>query len=127
MDTLAAAPRGRTTVGAGALSLLARMEALHPGVSDESIMGRAWTGFNASHSVGAILFGLVYGHLALWQTDLLFSPVSLMAVGMLTLGAPLLLARLYWSAFRWLASPSPSDSFLRDWCSPGPDGGQAMV
>jgi hypothetical protein len=36
-----------------------------PVMTKETTMWRCWVGFNASHSLGLILFGLVFGYLAL--------------------------------------------------------------
>lgn len=58
-------------------------------------MWRAWIGFNATHSMGAMLFGLIYGHLAIAHATLLFRSAYLLTVGLLMLGALLVLARLY--------------------------------
>ena len=44
-------------------------------------MWRAWIGFNASHSLGLVLFALIYGYLALAAPALLFSSIFLRAVG----------------------------------------------
>src|SRR6188768_316110 len=41
--------------------LQARMAEVHPVITRQTTMWRAWVGFNASHSMGAILFGLIYG------------------------------------------------------------------
>jgi hypothetical protein len=57
---------------------------------------KAWIGFNASHSLGAILFGAVFGYLALKQPMLLFHSYFLGFTGLIALGAYLTLARLYW-------------------------------
>ncbi len=38
-------------------------------ITKETTMWRAWIGFNASHSMGAILFGLIYGYLSLFHTE----------------------------------------------------------
>jgi hypothetical protein len=43
----------------------------------QTTMWRAWIGFNASHSMGAILFGLVYGYLAFGHAELVFQSVFL--------------------------------------------------
>jgi hypothetical protein len=42
-------------------ALETRMKEISPVVTRETTMWKAWVGFNASHSYGAILFGLVYG------------------------------------------------------------------
>lgn len=44
---------------------MAAMKTVSPRVSRHTTMWRAGTGFHASHSLGAMLFGLVYGYLAL--------------------------------------------------------------
>ncbi len=59
-------------------------------------MWNAWIGFNASHSFGAILFGLVYGYLALAHSVFLFESTYLLVVGLTLLVGYTLLARRYW-------------------------------
>jgi hypothetical protein len=77
-------------------ALKARMEEAVPVISRETTMWKAWVGFNASHSVGAILFGAVYGYLALLHPAFLFASRFLLALGLLTLAGYLALARRYW-------------------------------
>lgn len=60
------------------------------------LMWKAWTGFNASHSVAPILFGLVYGYLTLLHPEILFQSKFLMAVGAATLAFYIFLAVRYW-------------------------------
>ena len=67
-----------------------------PVLTRDTTMWKAWVGFNASHSMGAILFGLVYGYLALFEPQLLFSSRFLLLVGFLMLGGLAVLGRLYW-------------------------------
>lgn len=62
----------------------------------QTTVWKAWIGFNASHALGAILFGLVYGYLALAEARFLFGRPFLLVVGALALAAYLLLARRYW-------------------------------
>lgn len=83
--------------------LLPRDPALHAAMSQaplsitrETTVWRAWMGFNASHSMGLILFGLVFGFLALHHTKLFFGSTYLLAVGFATLVGFLVLAKLYW-------------------------------
>ena len=59
-------------------------------------MWRAWVGFNASHSYGAILFGAVYGYLALLHGAFLFQSRFLLAAGLLFLVGLAALGKLYW-------------------------------
>jgi len=63
-------------------ALQTAMQAVSPRITRQTTMWRAWLGFNASHSTGAILFGLVYGYLALLQPGVLFSSWFLCAVGL---------------------------------------------
>jgi hypothetical protein len=72
------------------------MSATAPVISRETTMWKAWIGFNASHGLGAILFGLVYGYLALVHPGFLFQSRFLLVVGFLSLGSYALLAKVYW-------------------------------
>jgi len=81
-------PRDRT--------LRAAMEATTPVITRQTTYWRVWIGFNASHSLGAILFGLVYGYLALIHPDWLFGSIFLQAVGVVMLAAYVVLGKLYW-------------------------------
>jgi len=76
--------------------LLARMKTTTPVISRQTSVWKAWIGFNASHSVGAILFGTIFSYLAIQQPMLLFQSYFLGAVGLITLGAYLVMAKLYW-------------------------------
>jgi len=71
------------------------MQQTHPVITRQTTMWRANYGFNITHSMGLILFGLVYGYLALVQTALLWQSGFLLAVGLITLVAYVVLARLY--------------------------------
>ena len=62
----------------------------------ETTVWKAWIGFNASHSLGAMLFGAVYGHLALIQPTVLLRSPFLLAVGGAVLLAYSWLGRRYW-------------------------------
>jgi hypothetical protein len=74
------------------------MNNVSPKISDQTTMWRAWVGFNASHSMGAILFGLIYGYLSVFEADLLFGSVYLLTVGIAMLSGLVLLAQRYWFA-----------------------------
>jgi hypothetical protein len=77
-------------------ALQARMNEAPLVITRQTTMWRAWIGFNASHSMGAILFGLVYGFLANAHPELLFNSPFLLAVGVVMLGGLAVLAKLYW-------------------------------
>lgn len=65
-------------------------------ITRETTLWRAWIGFNASHSFGAMLFGAIYGYLALAHPALLFSDWFLLGVGMSVLAGYAYLGRRYW-------------------------------
>ncbi len=58
-------------------------------------MWKAWIGFNASHSFGAILFGAVYGYLALAHEAFLFRSWFLLLLGLLLLMGYAFLGKRY--------------------------------
>lgn len=76
--------------------LRAQMEAAHPVLTRQTTMWKAWVGFNASHSLGAMLFGLLYGYFAQAQSAMFFASPFLGWLGLAFLLAYLALARAYW-------------------------------
>ena len=77
-------------------NLTAKMMTVSPVISRETTMWRAWVGFNASHSICLILFGAVYGYLAMRHSAFLFQSWFLLAVGFAVLLGYAILAKLYW-------------------------------
>ena len=77
-------------------ALLARLKEVSPVITRETTMWKAWIGFNASHSYGAMLFGLVYGYLALVHAAFLFQSTFLLLIGLLFLAGYALLGKVYW-------------------------------
>jgi hypothetical protein len=71
------------------------MSQISPVITNETTMWRCWLGFNASHSMGLILFGLVFGYLALVQGKLLFHSVFLLVVGLAMLCGFVVLCKVY--------------------------------
>jgi hypothetical protein len=71
------------------------MSQISPVISKQTTMWRCWVGFNASHGMGLLLFGLVFGFLALAHGQLLFRSPFLLAVGLAMLGGSVVLAKLY--------------------------------
>jgi hypothetical protein len=76
-----------------------------PKITRQTTIWRASLGFNASHSLGVLLFSLVYGYLVLWHSSFLQQSTFLLFLGMALLLAYLLLAKLYWFSvpFRGIA------------------------
>ena len=77
-------------------ALLTAMNEAHLSLTKETTVWRAWVGFNASHSMALILFGLIFGFLALYHTKLLFESAYLLAVGFAMLAGFCVLSKLYW-------------------------------
>ena len=59
-------------------------------------MWRLWVGFNASHGIGAVQYGLVFGILAITVPDVLFDSWPLMALAIAVPVAYLLVGLRYW-------------------------------
>lgn len=77
-------------------ALQARMQEVSPVLTRDTTMWKAWIGFNASHSMGAMLFGLVYGYLAIEQAALVFHSTFLAVLGLVFLLGYALLGKRYW-------------------------------
>ena len=75
--------------------LQTRMQEVSPVITRETTMWKTWIGFNASHSCALLLFGAVYGYLALAQSDFLFQSVFLLSVGLIFLLGYIILAKRY--------------------------------
>jgi hypothetical protein len=71
------------------------MSQISPVITKETTIWRCWVGFNASHSMGLILFGLVFGFLALAHDQLLFQSPFLLVVGLAMLGGFVVLCKVY--------------------------------
>lgn len=62
-------------------------------ITTETTMWKAWVGFNVTHSMGAILFGLLYAYLAIQHGRSLFNSSFLLGVGLAVLVAYVLVSR----------------------------------
>lgn len=71
------------------------MAEAYPVITKEITMWQAWIGFNTTHSMFLILFGLIYGYLAIVQSEVLFRSPFLMVVGGAMLLALLAVCRFY--------------------------------
>jgi hypothetical protein len=72
------------------------LRVVSPVISRQTTMARAAKGFHASHSMGAIVFALVWGYLALIHWPVLRQSLFLLGLGMGVLLAYLALAQRYW-------------------------------
>lgn len=73
-----------------------RMQQSSLNITRQTTMWKAWIGFNASHSFGAILFGGVYGYLALEHPAFLFQSPFLVLLGLTLLLGYTFLGLRYW-------------------------------
>jgi len=76
-------------------AVTAAMQATSPIITRETTIWRAGIGFHATHSMGLMLFGLIYGYLALAHPAMLWQSGFLLALGLITLVAYVVLAKLY--------------------------------
>jgi len=76
-------------------SLVDAMASTAPEITSQTTVWGMWMGFNASHSLGLMFFGLTYSYLALAHTELLFQSFFLQALGLGMLVGYVVLARLY--------------------------------
>ena len=76
--------------------LRTRLEQVSPVISRQTTMWKVWVGCNASHSYGLLLFGTVYGYLALLQSRFLFQSWFLLVLGLLFLVGFAFLGKRYW-------------------------------
>ncbi len=77
-------------------SLKDAMDAIAPVITRQTTIWRAWIGFNASHAMGLLFFGLAYGYLALAHGGFLFQSTFLQLIGLTLLTGYVVLAKLYW-------------------------------
>jgi hypothetical protein len=76
--------------------LIEQMKRVSPIITKETDMWKCWIGFNASHSLCAILFGLVYGYLAISHSEFLLASWFLLVTGLGLLASLAVLGKLYW-------------------------------
>lgn len=77
-------------------SVIGAMKGTTLAITRQTTLWDAWIGFNASHSLGALLFGANYVLLAARHMELLSRAPELLAVGLATLLVYLWLAHRYW-------------------------------
>src|SRR5262249_3673198 len=66
-----------------------------PRITPQITMWSAWIGFNATHSMGIILFGAIYGYLALFAWRLLVHSAFFVGRGSAFFLSYLVIARVY--------------------------------
>ena len=75
--------------------LTAKMMAVSPVITRETTMWRVWIGLNATLGLGLLLFGAVYGYLAICHREFLFGSWFLLALGLAVLLSYAVVAKLY--------------------------------
>jgi len=75
--------------------LQARMMEVPLNISDHTTVWRAWIGFNAVLSLGLMLFGLLYGYLAIFSLQLLANSPFLLALGLVFLASLVVIWKRY--------------------------------
>jgi hypothetical protein len=76
--------------------LARRMRETSPVITRHTTMWNTWIGFNASHSLCAIQFALVFGYLAQAHPALLFGSPALLAIAIGLLATLLAIGLRYW-------------------------------
>jgi hypothetical protein len=76
-------------------ALEAGMNQTSPVITKETTIWRCWMGFNATHSMGLIFFGLIFGFLAIRQSQLLFQSSFLLVVGLAMLAGYAVVSKHY--------------------------------
>ena len=94
------------------LAVAEQMKQVAPVISKQTTMWLAWIGFNASHSLGAMLFGVLYGYLIVFHFQFLLQAKFLLLVGALFLGSLVLLAKRYWFSVPFVGIVSSTVLFL---------------
>jgi hypothetical protein len=74
-------------------AVIEAMKATTMVITRETTVWKAWIGFNTTHSMSLMLFGLVYGYFAVARPEVLFGSPFLQAVGFVTLAAFLVLSK----------------------------------
>jgi len=77
-------------------NVVEEMKRSFPRLTNKTTLWKAWIGFNASHSVGAIFIGLINIILAIQYFDILRQSYLLLMLNILTLVFYLFLAKQYW-------------------------------
>lgn len=107
-------------------NLKIRLTEVAPVISRQTTMWRAWIGFNASHSFGAIFFGAVYGYLSTYHIAWLAHSPFLQLLGLSLLVGYVVLAKLYWFSVPRvglaLAAGLYAAAMALNWLQPGMGG-----
>lgn len=81
-------------------------------ISRQTNMWRTWIGFNGSHSLGAMLFGVLYGYLSLFHFQFLLQDKFILLAGVLFLGSFVVLAKRYWFSIPFASTAAATVLFV---------------
>jgi hypothetical protein len=76
-------------------ALQTSMSQISPVITKQTTMWRCWMGFNVTHSMGLLLFGLVFGYLAVAHSQLLWKSPFLLGIGLAMLVGLVVLSKVY--------------------------------
>jgi hypothetical protein len=88
------------------------MRSSSPRLTRDTTMWKAWIGFNASHSLGAILFSLVYLMLAARHMDVLHRSPTFVWLAGIASAAYVVLALRYWFRIPLAATAIATSCFV---------------
>ena len=77
-------------------NVVEEMKQSFPRLTNKTTLWKAWVGFNASHSTGAIFIGLINIILAIQYFEILRQSYLLLSLNILTIAFYLFLAKRYW-------------------------------
>ena len=77
-------------------NVIIEMKSSHPNITKETTMWKAWLGFNASHSSGAMFIGIINFYLAVEYFPVFQSNHLFFIFNILTVGFYVWLAKKYW-------------------------------
>ncbi len=77
-------------------SLVTTLRMAPLGLTSETNMWRAWIGFNLSHGIGAMGFGLLYAYLGVVHAEFLLQATPLLLAAPIIASLYLMMALRYW-------------------------------
>jgi len=80
----------------GKESLMGEMKQIHPVLTNRTTMWKAWVGFNCSHSIGAIYFGIANLYLGVFRYHLIISDPFLVTLNLSVAISFCILGWKYW-------------------------------
>ncbi|WP_044397925.1 hypothetical protein [Lacinutrix sp. Hel_I_90] len=76
--------------------VISEMKSSHPILTKRTTMWKAWIGFNASHSMGLLFFGIINLYLSINHSDTFQADHFLLTLNILVAGFYVCLGKKYW-------------------------------